>query len=92
MIKTAVAELVGKKIVGVIVKQNSQQSSPRMQLFLLFSDDTYYFKSLLPANRDMADLLSARGYPVTYREYPGGHNYPAWRDEVWRGLEKLFPA
>jgi len=27
---------------------------------------------------------------VRYREYSGGHNYPAWREDVWRGLEWLF--
>ena len=34
----------------------------------------------------------ARGYDVTYREFNGGHNYPSWRDDVWRGLEHLYPA
>ena len=27
-------------------------------------------------------LLRARGYPVTYREAPVGHNYTAWRDRL----------
>jgi glucan 1,4-alpha-glucosidase len=27
-------------------------------------------------------LLRARGYPVTYREEPVGHNYTAWRDRL----------
>lgn len=27
-------------------------------------------------------LLRARGYPVTYREQPVGHNYTAWRDRL----------
>ena len=26
--------------------------------------------------------LRARGYPVTYREAPTGHNYTAWRDRL----------
>jgi enterochelin esterase-like enzyme len=38
----------------------------------------------------MRDLLLGRGYDVTYREFNAGHNYPAWRDDVWRGLEALF--
>jgi enterochelin esterase-like enzyme len=45
---------------------------------------------LLHANRKLYQRLVERGYDVTYREYPAGHNYPAWRDEVWRGLEALF--
>jgi enterochelin esterase family protein len=39
----------------------------------------------------MRDLLTEAGYTLTYREYNGGHNYTAWREEVWRGLEALFP-
>lgn len=51
----------------------------------------YDFKTLLIANRRMSSLLSEYGYKIEYREYAAGHNYPAWRDEVWRGLEYLFP-
>jgi enterochelin esterase family protein len=50
----------------------------------------YDIVSLLAANRQMYPLLSSRGYTVTYREYHGGHNYPSWRDDLWRGLEKHF--
>jgi enterochelin esterase-like enzyme len=46
---------------------------------------------LLAANRRMQSLMEAQGYSVTYREYNAGHNYPAWRDDVWRGLERLYP-
>lgn len=48
------------------------------------------FEDLLSANRQMQALLAAKGYAVSYREYNGGHNYTAWRDDVWRGLETLF--
>lgn len=51
----------------------------------------YDFKSLLAANRRMNDLLAAQGFTFKYREYPAGHNYPSWRDDLWRGLEYLFP-
>ena len=51
----------------------------------------YDFQSLIPANRRMCDLLGECGYTFEYREYPAGHNYPAWRDQLWRGLEYLFP-
>ena len=33
-----------------------------------------------------------RGYDVAYREFNGGHNFPAWRDDIWRGLEHLYPG
>jgi len=47
---------------------------------------------LLKDNRRMSALLKAKGYNITYREYSGGHNYTAWRDDIWRGLEALFPS
>src|SRR5436309_2487906 len=37
----------------------------------------------LANNRLMRDALSAHGYPVRWREVPGGHDWPAWR----RGLD-----
>jgi enterochelin esterase family protein len=46
---------------------------------------------LIEDNRKMFALMKANGYNVTYREYTGGHNFTAWRDDVWRGLEILFP-
>ena len=46
---------------------------------------------LLEDNRKMSALLQDKGYQVTYREFSGGHNYTAWRDDLWRGLEELFP-
>ena len=45
---------------------------------------------LLEGNREMAALLKERKYNPTYREYPGGHNYTSWSNDIWRGLEKLF--
>jgi len=49
------------------------------------------FDSLLEDNRRMQPILHEGGYDVAYREFSGGHNYTAWRDDVWRGLEALFP-
>lgn len=53
--------------------------------------DVGRFESFLEASRQMHTLLKDRGYAVAYREYPGGHNYAAWRDDLWRGLETLYP-
>jgi enterochelin esterase-like enzyme len=52
--------------------------------------DVGRYEWLLEPNRRMHALLQQRGYDVAYREYNGGHNYPAWRNDVWRGLEALF--
>ena len=46
---------------------------------------------LLEDNRQMHSLLQDKGYDVTYREFSGGHNHTAWRDDIWRGLEAMFP-
>ncbi|GAB4446591.1 MAG: alpha/beta hydrolase-fold protein [Anaerolineales bacterium] len=47
---------------------------------------------LLEDNRWMYALLQEKGYKATCREFTAGHNYTAWRDDVWRGLEALYPA
>jgi enterochelin esterase family protein len=54
--------------------------------------DVGKYEYLRPTNQKMHDLLAEKGYQVCYREYPGGHNYTSWRDDLWRGLEYLFPA
>jgi len=46
---------------------------------------------LLEDNRRMVALLDKRQYHVIYREFSAAHNYTAWRDDVWRGLEAMFP-
>ncbi len=50
----------------------------------------YDLPGLLETNRRMRTMLVERGYPLTYHEYTAGHNYPAWRDDIWRGLEVLY--
>jgi enterochelin esterase-like enzyme len=64
--------------------------TPRQPVEVWMDVGTY--EQLLPANRRMHALLRERGYDVTYREYHGGHNYSAWRDDVWRGLEAVYGA
>jgi len=48
------------------------------------------YETLLDSNRKMADQLSEHDYAVDYHEYPAGHNYPAWRDDLPGGLKALF--
>ncbi len=38
--KEAVRGIIGKRIKGIVVKERSQ--NPRTQLFLIFSDNTYF--------------------------------------------------
>jgi enterochelin esterase-like enzyme len=65
--------------------------SMEMQSLKIWMDvGIYDIPSLLVSNRRMFNILSKRGYQSTYREYNAGHNYPAWRDDIWRGLEALY--
>jgi enterochelin esterase family protein len=54
--------------------------------------DVGRYELLKSANRHLRDWLATMNYDATYREFHGGHNYPAWRDDVWRGLEALFQS
>jgi enterochelin esterase-like enzyme len=46
---------------------------------------------LLEDNRRMIALLDRKRYTVTYREFSAAHNYTAWRNDIWHGLEEMFP-
>lgn len=44
----------------------------------------------IEANRHMRDALTAKGYPVVYSEYDGGHSFLNWSGGVVNGLEYLI--
>jgi enterochelin esterase family protein len=52
--------------------------------------DAGRYEWLLEGNRSIYKLLAERGYDVAFREFNGGHNYPAWRNDLPHGLEHLF--
>ncbi|MCA9877672.1 MAG: DUF3327 domain-containing protein [Thermomicrobiales bacterium] len=46
--------------------------------------------SLVQGNRFMHDVMLAKGYDVVYREYPGGHDWFMWGEEMGRALIHLL--
>jgi len=67
-----------------------RQSSPK-PVRLWMDAGIYDHRRLIAANQAMYELLISRAYAVAYREYSAGHNYTAWRNDLHRGLEYLFP-
>ncbi|AQA21172.1 esterase family protein [Rhodococcus sp. MTM3W5.2] len=45
---------------------------------------------LIEQNRQVRDLLRAKGFDVDYREFCGGHDYIHWRDGLVEGIATLL--
>ncbi|MCI0397932.1 MAG: esterase family protein [Chloroflexi bacterium] len=65
-------------------------SRPAPPLQVRLDVGTYDF--LYQTNQRLCNLLIEKGVNVSYHEYPAGHNFFAWRDQLAAGLEFLFPT
>ncbi|HLK61356.1 MAG TPA: alpha/beta hydrolase-fold protein [Chthonomonadaceae bacterium] len=63
-------------------------TTPRKPLRLYLTTGTFEGDGLTE-NRRMRDVLIARGYPITYSEYNGGHDQFCWRGLLASGLLAL---
>jgi enterochelin esterase-like enzyme len=50
------------------------------------------FASLYHANLHLRDVLVAKGYDISFREFPGGHDYLWWRETIADGLITLLTS
>lgn len=83
--QAGVFEVEGRDFAAVdLVRHKHAQS---MNLWM----DVGTLDFLLDDNRRLKSILSENGYDFTYRECSGAHNYTSWRNDVWRGLETIFP-
>jgi len=60
-----------------------------MEAGLLEAGNEGVIPSLLAEHRHMRDVLVAKGYDVTYGEYPGGHDFYVWHGLFPVGLKHL---
>jgi len=64
-----------------------RKSAPRPIRFYM---EVGRFDSLLKDNRELRDVLIAKGYSVAYHEFDGGHDYLYWRGSLADGLISLI--
>lgn len=56
----------------------------------LFETGAQGTAGILETSRHLRDVLEAKGIPVTYRDYAGGHDYLVWQGVLPDGLVALF--
>lgn len=77
---------------GWLLRQYRAAKSRPVRFYLevgRFERHQYLGNDFVAANRQFRDMLRSKGYDVTYRERPGGHDLVWWRGAVADGLVAL---
>ena len=72
---------------GSIFAVAREVSTPALRMYL----DTGTLEGAYPLARRMRDLLQEKGIPITYGEYPEGHNWGNWRARLALILRTFTP-
>jgi enterochelin esterase family protein len=78
---------------NIVARRAATSERQPVRIFLsagLFEREHGGADGILETNRHLRDVLTARGYDVTAREYAGGHDYFVWRGALADGLLALF--
>lgn len=76
-----------------VAKRVASRERRPVRLFLsagLFESTIDGEIGILESSRHLRDVMEAKGYNVTYRDYAAGHDYFAWRGALGDGLLALF--
>jgi enterochelin esterase family protein len=78
---------------GWLIRQFVAAPKKKLRFYLTAGQFEHYLAySVRAENRRMRDVLEAKGYPVTYVEFVGGHEALCWRGLVGDGLVALLGA
>ncbi|HEV3468111.1 MAG TPA: glucan 1,4-alpha-glucosidase [Pyrinomonadaceae bacterium] len=66
----------------VVARLAALPEAARAEHPMRFYLDAGLYEPIYDVNRRVQVMLAAKGYPVTYRETPSGHNYTTWRERL----------